>query len=111
MTHNAHKFQGLSGRWYQFEMCDLPAATKPACGVYLFGRSRSDGLYDVLYIGRASVLKNRVKDNHEKFGPARSMGMTTLGQLACGSEQLADLIERDSISMFAPPLNDNLKST
>ncbi|WP_162925239.1 hypothetical protein [Aurantiacibacter odishensis] len=110
MTVSTHNFQGLSGNWYPFEMRHLPTAANDDCGVYLFGRLRSDALYDVLYIGRANQLSSRVTPHHEKVRPAIDLGMTTLGQLVCANDSHADFIERDLIANFNPPLNDRLRT-
>ena len=100
-----HHFQGFSGSWYNFSMSDLPTKANAGCGVYIFGRRRTDGLYDVLYIGRASRISDRVTQTHEKLGPALTLGMTTLGQATCANDTDADIIERDLIARFNPPLN------
>ena len=104
-----HDFQGLSGHWYRFEMKHLPTAANDDCGVYIFGRVCPDGMYDVLYIGRSSKLSDRLTIRHSKFQPAIRLGMTTLGQLSCAEDSEADLIERDLIRRFNPPLNTNLR--
>lgn len=104
------RFQGLSGRLYDFAMRDLPTAANDCCGVYIFGRRYPDGSFKVLYIGRAVRMAMRVTDNHEKVGPAINMGMTTLGQLSCANDAVADVVERDLIANYNPPLNINLRT-
>lgn len=109
MTAFSHNFQGISGSWYRAEMRDLPTAANDRCGVYVFGRRRPDNLFDILYIGRASRMCDRLTQSHEKLAPALGMGMTTLGQIECANDSVADLVERDLIASFQPVLNQRLR--
>ena len=110
MTRIPYRFQGYSGAWYNFAMSDLPTAAQTCCGVYLFGRRRPNGSYDVLYIGRAQNLANRLTNSHEKLATAIRKGMTTLGQAMCANDTEASQIERDLIARFNPPLNIALRT-
>ena len=76
----------------------------------MFAKARGDGHYDILYIGKASEISDRVTQHHEKFRPANSMGMTTLGELCCDNDTVASVIERDLISCHNPPLNSTFRT-
>lgn len=96
--------RGKSGNKYDFDVYRWGTEFKPLGGVYAVLKERSDGRFDVIYIGQTGDLSERF-DDHHKAGCFSRHNKTHIGVHLCSSEQRRLVIERDLIANYQPPCN------
>ena len=94
---------GLSGKLYQFTICDPGSAWNALPGLYAFVDSNGSPQY----IGKAANLSDRNPGySHEKWGDAQSRGAVKVAALVLlGDDQIRTTAEADLIRAYDPPCN------
>ena len=100
-----HHWRGESGQWYTFGIFGLHENFDFDGIVYLFGRARTDGLYDPLYCGQSSQGDVRLS-RHEKMAPARRLGATQVHVHFVENRAERFRIETDIRRAHKPQLNE-----
>jgi hypothetical protein len=96
--------EGRSGAKYQFQVFPWGTDFKPLGAVYSVLKHRTDGRYDVIYIGQTGDLSERFDDHHQAACFTRN-GKTHIGVHLESSEQRRLAIEQDLIANYNPPCN------
>ena len=96
--------EGRSGAKYQFQVFPWGTDFKPLGVVYSVLKHRTDGRYDVIYIGQTGDLSERF-DDHHKAACFTWNGRTHVGVHLESSEQRQLAIEQDLIANYNPPCN------
>ena len=96
--------QGRSGATYEFTVYPWGTPFKPLGGVYSVLRARTDGRYDVIYVGQTGDLSERF-DDHHKAGCFSRERARRIGVHVESEEQRRLAIESDLIANYNPPCN------
>jgi len=96
--------RGASGTVYPFDVYPWGTPFRPFGAVYTVLKHRSDGRFDVLYIGRTTDMSERF-DSHHKESCFRMYGRTHIGVHADPSEARRQVIETDLIRGNSTPCN------
>lgn len=97
--------QGKSGNSYEFTVHSWGTEFKPIGGVYSVLKRRTDGRYDVIYIGQTGNLAERF-DDHHKTWCFTNHAKSHIGVQVEPSEKRRLAIEQDLIANYRPPCND-----
>lgn len=100
----AHWWWGRSGLRRLFSVYRLDEFFDFDGVVYILARARSDGLYDVLYIGQSGEGDVRLS-SHEKMAPARRLGATHVHVYFIEDRAERFRIETELRHAFDPPMN------
>lgn len=105
---------GASGSSYRYYKVDSPrdaAAIQPVAGNYAFLKQLPNGSYQILYVGQADNVRNRLP-GHERWSDALKAGVTIVVAHSTQGGELARLSEeRDLIVKWNPPLNVQHRTT
>lgn len=101
----ANKVQWLT---YEFEVCEPNSDWNDVAGAYIFSGINAQGCWVALYIGQAESFRKRFS-SHEQWGPAVRRGATHVHARVIPHAGTRDVIERELIRAFQPPLNTQLK--
>lgn len=95
---------GASGTTYDFEVYRWGTNFNPIGAVYAVLKLRTDGRYEVIYIGQTGDLSERF-DNHHKARCFNLHGRTHVGVHRESAERRRLLIEKDLGDNYQPPCN------
>ena len=108
MTTQTARWQGQSGRIYDYEVFPIGTTFVEKPGNYIFA-AVSGGMWKACYIGQTENLKDRLGD-HEKEACAKRNGATYIhAHVTTGGEAARKAEEEDLIRRHKPPCNDQLK--
>lgn len=108
MTAQTVRWQGQSGRIYDYEVHPIGTTFVDKPGNYIFA-AVSSGTWKACYIGQTENLKDRLA-NHEKEPCAKRHGATHIhAHLTTSGEATRKAEEEDLIRLHRPPCNDQLK--
>lgn len=96
--------QGRSGATYQFEVERWGTLFPDIGAVYAILRIRTDGRYDVIYVGQTGTLGTRLS-NHERQPCFDREKKSHVGVRPEPSEARQRVIESDLIDGYDPPCN------
>ena len=77
-------------------------------GIYIFAGINRQDYWVPLYVGQCGSFQDRIP-SHEKWDRAQSLGATHVHAMVVSKQADRDLIEKDLIQSYQPPLNDQLK--
>ncbi len=97
--------EGRSGAKHEFQVFSWGTDFKPLGAVYVVLKRRTDGRYDVIYIGETGDLSERF-DNHHQTACFTRNGKTHIGVHLESSEQRRRAIESDLIANYNTPCNE-----
>lgn len=60
------KWRGLSGKVYEYEVCEINGSWNEVPGNYIFAKIHNNQ-WHILYAGETGNLKNRLVTSHEKW--------------------------------------------
>jgi hypothetical protein len=108
MASHIVRWQGRSGKWYEFQVCELRGSWNDHPGLYIF--SHFDGrFWRPDYIGRCHSFKSRITSAHHKWAAAIAAGATHVhAMIQRGTEFERELIERDLVAGLQPTCNETL---
>ena len=108
MAEPQHRWQGASGTWYLYYVYQLSPdlSLHEVGGNYIFAKSRSDGLFDPLYIGQTENLKKRITTSHHRWPCVKILGATHIHAHRNMPSVNRTAEEQDLIKAFRPPCND-----
>jgi uncharacterized protein YggU (UPF0235/DUF167 family) len=89
-------------RYSETKWSDIP-------GIYVFALSNGPFPWTPLYIGKAASFKDRLS-NHERWNEAAQRGAVHVHAKVVHGEANRDIIERQLIQQYQPPMNTMLKS-
>ena len=108
MTQQTARWQGQSGRTYDYEVHLIGTTFAEKPGNYIFA-AISDGRWKACYIGQTENLHDRLA-NHEKEPCAMRYGASHVhAHVTTGGEAVRKAEEEDLIRLHKPPCNDQLK--
>jgi excinuclease UvrABC nuclease subunit len=87
---------------------DTNTTWNDVAGVYIFCGVNQANQWVPLYIGQADSFRNRIP-RHEQWLPATRLGATHVHALVVPLAANRDLIERQLIQLYQPPLNQQLR--
>lgn len=98
---------------YDFGVYDDKTTWNNVAGIYIFCKIvkiNQQEFWKALYIGQADSFEKRLRlTSHEQWIPAVRLGATHIHAMAVPLQANRDLIEKQLIQTFDPPLNVQLK--
>jgi predicted GIY-YIG superfamily endonuclease len=98
---------GKSGKEYQYWIHPINTEFKDSPGNYIFAKETKPGHWLPVYIGQTNSLKTRLAD-HEKEACAKRNGATHIHAHTSGGEAERLSEEKDLITHWKPPCNEQL---
>lgn len=98
---------GKSGNTYKYWIYPIGTEFVDSPGNYIFAKETQPGHWAPIYIGQTNSLKTRLA-NHEKESCARRNGATHIHAHTSGDESSRLAEEKDLITRWQPPCNDQL---
>lgn len=96
--------QGISGAQYVFDVYLWGTQFNPVGAVYIILKKKSDGNYDLLYVGQTGDLSERFDAHHKKPCFDRN-GKSHIGVRVESSEKQRLAIEADLTAKYKPVCN------
>jgi hypothetical protein len=101
---------GDNVKWLNHEFIIYPPGTQwnNVAGIYIFAGLNPQNQWAPYYIGQCDSFQNRIP-SHALWGRAQSLGATHVHAKVVPQALDRDLIEKELVQAFQPPLNTQLR--
>lgn len=107
MSYNYSQQQTWTWNGRLFTIYSVDTTWNPVSGLYIFAGPGLLG-WKACYIGQTVSFAERIP-GHERWMEAQRLGATHIHACVVQDQWQRDLIERELIGRFQPPLNDQLR--
>lgn len=109
---NTYKWQGGSGRWYEFEIVRAQRDWAPVGGVYMFVKPHDQPSQDwggpiSLYIAKTEDFSTTLT-RHDMWRAAENLGAKEIHILVVRDAVARERVEKDLLEAQSPILNRNM---
>lgn len=109
---NTYKWQGASGRWFEFEIARAQRAWEPVGGVYMFVKPHDQPSQDwggpiCLYLAVTHDFSTTL-NRHDMWQAAENLGAREIHLLMIKDDQTRARVLKDLLEAQAPILNRNM---